>query len=54
MAARRILEENENLFSTTDFECVHAPVVDEEAMVLREKPLAYRISKPRKKKLVSK
>jgi modification methylase len=54
MAARRILEENENLFSTTDFECIHAPAIAEEALVLREKPVVYRISKPRKKKLVSK
>lgn len=54
LTARRILEENENLFSTTDFECIHAPVMDEDALVLREKPVAYRISKPRKKKLVSK
>jgi site-specific DNA-methyltransferase (adenine-specific) len=54
MAARRIREENENLFSTTDFECINAPIVDEESFALREKPVAYRISKPRKKKLVSK
>jgi site-specific DNA-methyltransferase (adenine-specific) len=54
MAARRILDENENLFSTTNFECVHAPVVSEESLVLREKPDVYRISKPRKKKLISK
>lgn len=54
MSARRILEENENLFSTTDFECIHAPIVDEEAFALREKPVAYRISKPRKKKFISK
>ena len=49
MAARRILDENENLFSTTDFECIHAPTTYEKALVLREKPVAYRISRPRKK-----
>ena len=54
MAARRILEENENLFSTTDFECIHAPEAGKEVLALHETPVAYRINKPRKKKLASK
>jgi hypothetical protein len=50
MTARRILDENQNLFSSSSFECIHAPTTREEAMVLNEKPVAYRITKPRKKK----
>ncbi|HEY9171628.1 MAG TPA: site-specific DNA-methyltransferase [Verrucomicrobiae bacterium] len=54
MAARRILDENQNLFSTTDFECVHAPAIEEDALVLHEKPTPYRVSKPPRKKVRSK
>ncbi len=53
LAARRILAENENLFSTTDFECVHPPAPKEESLVFHEKPIAYRIGKQRKKNLNS-
>lgn len=54
MAARRILDENQNLFSTADFECVHAPGVEEGTLALHEKPPTYRVSKPPRKKVRSK
>jgi site-specific DNA-methyltransferase (adenine-specific) len=54
MAERRILEESEDLFSSIDFDYLQAPVADEALPVLREKPDVYRITKPRKKKPVSK
>jgi modification methylase len=54
MAARRILDENQNLFSTAGFECVHAPATEEESLVFHEKPIAYRVNKSSKKKRVSK
>ena len=54
MAARRILDENQNLFSTSSFECVHAPAEKNGELVLHEKPVAYCIAKPRRTKRVSK
>jgi len=54
MAARRILDENQNLFSTSSFECVHAPAEKNGELVLHEKPVAYRIAKSRRTKKVSK
>jgi site-specific DNA-methyltransferase (adenine-specific) len=54
MTARRILDENQNLFSTSSFECVHAPVSELEAIAFQEKPAAYRTRKPRKKRTASK
>lgn len=50
MTARRILAENQNLFSSSTFECIHAPTMAEEALVLNEKPVAYRIRPQRAKK----
>ncbi|MBI5388618.1 MAG: site-specific DNA-methyltransferase [Verrucomicrobia bacterium] len=50
MTARRILDENQNLFSSSSFECIHAPAVMEEPLVLKERPVAYRFQTPRKKK----
>ena len=54
MAARRILDENQNLFSSSSFECIHAPAAENGDLVLHEKPVAYRVTKPRGKKRVSK
>ena len=55
MTARRILDENQNLFSTSSFECIHAPDAEgEDALVIHEKPVPYRIAKPRRKKIASK
>ena len=54
LAARRILEENENLFSTTDFECIHAPVAEARTLALAERPVVYRLRKLPKKKSISK
>ena len=54
MAARRILDENQNLFSTSSFECVHAPIADEKALVLRDRSVSYRVRSPRTKKNVPK
>jgi site-specific DNA-methyltransferase (adenine-specific) len=50
MAARRILDESQNLFSTSSFECVHAPAVDERALALRERSVPYRVRSSRTKK----
>jgi len=50
MAARRILDENQNLFSTADFECVHAPVTESGALVLHDRPVTYRVDTPRRRK----
>lgn len=49
LAARRIHEENQNLFSSASFECVPAPRVGAEAAALNEATVPYRVSKPRKK-----
>jgi site-specific DNA-methyltransferase (adenine-specific) len=54
MAARRILDENQNLFSSSSFECVHAPAKENGELVLHEKTVSYRIAKPHRKKAVSK
>jgi DNA modification methylase len=54
MAARRMLDENQSLFATSSFECIHAPAHEEEGLALREKPVAYRVTTPRRKKSVSK
>lgn len=54
MAARRMLDENQNLFSSSSFECIHAPTVVNGDLVLHEKPVTYRVSKPRRKKAVGK
>jgi len=50
MTARRILDENQNLFSSSSFECVHAPARTDEALVLNEKPAPYRVRALRTKK----
>lgn len=50
MTARRILDENQNLFSSSRFECIHAPTNGEAAMMLNEKPAPYRIRPQRAKK----
>jgi site-specific DNA-methyltransferase (adenine-specific) len=42
MAARRMLDENQNLFSSSSFECIHAPVGAGQPLVLQEKTTAYR------------
>ncbi|MDE3067588.1 MAG: site-specific DNA-methyltransferase [Verrucomicrobiota bacterium] len=53
MAARRMLDENQNLFSTSSFECVHAPAMEDEKLALHDRAVAYRVSKRRTKKIVS-
>jgi site-specific DNA-methyltransferase (adenine-specific) len=50
MTARRILDENQNLFSSSSFECIHAPALSEEALVLNEKPVPYRTRPQRTEK----
>lgn len=50
MTARRILDENQNLFSSSSFECIHAPANGEAALALNEKPVPYRIRPQRTKK----
>ena len=52
MAARRALDENQNLFSTSDFESIHAPTIENGSMALHEKPATYRTAKPRAKKKI--
>lgn len=54
MAARRILDENQDLFSAASFECVPAPEAAAEKVVLREKPVSYRVTKLRRKKTTPK
>lgn len=54
LATRRILDANQDLFSANDFECIHAPAVSSEMVVLRESSPAYRINKSRAKKRISK
>jgi len=54
MAARRILDETQNLFSSSSFECIHASAEEDAELVLHEKPVAYRTTKPRRKKTISK
>lgn len=50
MAARRILDESQSLFSTSSFELIDAPAVAEEAVALREKPVLYKAGRLRSKK----
>lgn len=50
MTARKILDENQNLFSSSSFECIHAPANGEVAMALNEKSVPYRIQQQRTKK----
>lgn len=52
MTARRILDENQNLFSSSSFECIHAPApaLTEEALVLNERPVVYRVQTQRAKR----
>lgn len=54
MAARRILDENQNLFSTASFECVHAASAESGELALHEKSVAYRVTKSRRKRTISK
>jgi len=54
MAARRILDENQNLFSTSSFECVHAPTADARVLTLRERSVPYRVRSSQTKKKSSK
>jgi len=54
MTAKRLLDENQNLFSSSSFEFANAPAETENGFVLREKPVAYKINRIRRKKLVSK
>ena len=53
MTAKRLLDENQNLFSSSSFEFANAPTETENGFVLREKPVAYKINRIRRKKLVS-
>jgi site-specific DNA-methyltransferase (adenine-specific) len=50
MAARRILDESQSLFSTSSFELIEATAVAEEALALREKPVPYKAGRLRSKK----
>ena len=54
MAAKRMFDENQNLFSSSSFECIHAPTLNEEALILNEKPVTYRMTKSHRKKTASK
>jgi site-specific DNA-methyltransferase (adenine-specific) len=49
LAAKRMFDENQNLFSSSSFECIHAPATKEEALILRDKPTAYRVRTTRTK-----
>ncbi len=54
LAARRMLDENQNLFSTSDFECTHAPTAEPIGLALHETPVAYRVSRARTRKRITK
>lgn len=51
-AAKRMFDENQNLFSPSSFEFIHAPKVREKALVLNDRPATCRISKPHRTKKV--
>jgi len=53
MSMRRVLDENQNLFSTSSFEFLRAPAVEENAMALMERPAACKVRRIRGKKAVS-
>jgi site-specific DNA-methyltransferase (adenine-specific) len=50
MAARRVVDELQDLFSSSSFECIPAPSTSEAELVLKEKPLGCRSAKPSKKR----
>ncbi len=54
MTAKRLVDENQNLFSSSSFEFIGASIETENNLVLREKPVAYKVNRARQKKLVSK
>jgi len=50
LAARRLQDENQNLFSKADFQYVQAPAAAEQALVLCEHATSYRVHRPSRKK----
>jgi DNA modification methylase len=54
MAARRMFTESRSLFSTSSFECVHAPTKCAEDLVLHEQPVPFRVAHVGRKKAVTK
>lgn len=53
MAARRMLDENQNLFSSSSFECIPAPVSGKGDLVLNEQPAVYTVRNSRTKTTTS-
>ena len=54
MTARRIQDENQNLFSSSSFECLPAPANCEPVGVLNEPSISHQVATPRAKKAILK
>ncbi len=54
MAAKRMFDENQNLFSSSNFEFIPVPKTTGEAVVLHDKPVPHRMRKPHRKQSASK
>jgi site-specific DNA-methyltransferase (adenine-specific) len=53
LAAKRMFDENQDLFSSSSFECIQAAEMNAEALLLRDQPPGYRVRTPRKRRAAS-